>query len=51
VNVARVLHELDADVVAVVLVGGVTGRFPVELMAEAGVVCHPVLIADRTRIS
>ena len=50
VNVARVLHELGGRVVAVVLVGGVTGRFLVELMTEAGVPCHPVLIAGRTRI-
>jgi 6-phosphofructokinase 2 len=50
VNAARVLHELGADVVAVVLVGGVTGRFLVELLAEGGVPCRAVPIADRTRI-
>jgi 6-phosphofructokinase 2 len=50
VNVARVVHELGGNVVAVVLVGGVTGRFLVELMAEAGVPCRAVPIADRTRI-
>jgi 6-phosphofructokinase 2 len=50
VNVARVLHELGADVTAIVLAGGVTGRLVVELLAEEGVRCHPVPIADRTRI-
>ena len=50
VNVARVLHELGADVTAIVLEGGVTGRLVVELLEEEGVRCHPVRIADRTRI-
>src|SRR5579871_6016518 len=50
VNVARVLHELGADVTAVVCCGGVSGQLLEELLIEAGVPCRPVSIADRTRI-
>ena len=50
VNVARVLHELGADVTAVVSCGGVSGQLLEELLAEAGVPCRAVHIADRTRI-
>ena len=49
-NVARVLHELGADVTAVVSCGGVSGELLEELLIEAGVPCRPVRIADRTRI-
>lgn len=51
VNVARVIHELGGDVLAVVLAGGSTGRFLEELLAEEGVPCHSLPIAGRTRIS
>jgi 6-phosphofructokinase 2 len=37
-------------VTAVVCCGGVSGELLEELLAEAGVPCHPVHIADRTRI-
>jgi 6-phosphofructokinase 2 len=50
VNVARVLHELGADVTAVVSCGGVSGQLLEELLIEAGVPCRAVRIADRTRI-
>jgi 1-phosphofructokinase family hexose kinase len=50
VNVARVLKELGADVTAVVCSGGVSGHLLIELLAEAGVPCRAVRIADRTRI-
>jgi 6-phosphofructokinase 2 len=50
VNVARVLHELGANVVAVVCCGGVSGQLLEELLSEAGVPCHAVRIGDRTRI-
>jgi 6-phosphofructokinase 2 len=50
VNVARVLKELGVDVTAVVCCGGMSGHLLTELLAEAGVPCRPVFIADRTRI-
>jgi len=50
VNVARVLHELGADVTAVVSCGGVSGQLLEELLIESGVQCRPIHIADRTRI-
>ena len=51
VNVARVLHELGADTMAVVLSGGVFGRHLEALIAAEGVACHPVAIAGTTRIA
>ncbi len=51
VNVARVVHELGGDVLAVVLAGGFPGLFLEELLAEDHVRCRAVPIAGRTRIS
>lgn len=51
INVARVLAEFGATPRAVLLAGGVTGRFLVELLAEAGIAHRVVPIAGRTRIS
>jgi 6-phosphofructokinase 2 len=51
VNVARVLVEFGATPRAVLLAGGVTGRFLEELLAEAGIAHRIVRIAGRTRIS
>ena len=51
VNVARVLNELGADTLAVMLAGGVTGRFLVELIGQAGIPCRAIAIAGTTRIS
>ena len=51
VNVARVLTELGAEALAVVLAGGVTGRFLVELLERDGIPCRSVPIAGITRIS
>lgn len=51
VNVARVLHELGADTMAVVLSGGVFGRHLEALIAAEGVACRPVAIAGTTRIA
>lgn len=51
VNAARVLAELGADPLAVVLAGGVTGRFLVELLARDGIACRAVPVAGITRIS
>jgi 6-phosphofructokinase 2 len=51
VNVARVVHELGGDVLAIVLAGGFPGQFLEELLAEEHVPCRAVRIAGRTRIS
>ncbi len=51
VNVARVLREFDADTCAVVLAGGVTGAFLVELLHGYDIPCRAIPIAGKTRIS
>jgi 6-phosphofructokinase 2 len=51
VNVSRVLRELGGDTLAVILAGGVSGRFLEELLDEGGVPRRSVPIAGRTRIS
>ena len=51
VNVARVLHELGAETLAMILSGGVFGRHLEALIAAEGVACHPVAIAGTTRIA
>jgi 6-phosphofructokinase 2 len=51
VNVARVLHRLGANCVAVYLAGGVTGERHRQLMRDEKVRCHLVPIAQETRES
>jgi len=51
VNVSRVLRELGADTVAVVAVGGVSGRLLEELLGEGGLPHVSVPTAGRTRVS
>ena len=51
VNVARVLHELGADTLAIVCAGGASGRVLEEMLDEAGVPRRSVSIAGRTRVS
>src|ERR1700712_471905 len=51
INVARVLHALGADVLALILAGGVTGALIEELLAEAGVPHETVRCGGRSRIS
>ena len=51
VNVARVVHALGGETLAVFAAGGVTGRFLGELLQEAGVPHHCLPIAGRTRVS
>lgn len=51
VNVARVVQELGGETLAVILAGGVTGRFLEELLDEGGIPRQTVAIAGRTRIS
>jgi len=51
VNVARVVRELGGETQAIILAGGVTGRFLEELLEEGGVPHHSIPIGGRTRIS
>ncbi len=51
VNVARVLHRLGANCVAVYLAGGVTGERHHQLMSAEKVRCHVLPIAEETRES
>jgi 6-phosphofructokinase 2 len=51
VNVSRVLRELGADTLAVVAVGGVSGRLLEELLGEGGLPHVSVPTAGRTRVS
>lgn len=51
INVARVIHELGGDTLALVMTGGVTGRLIEELLDEAGVPWQALAIRGRTRIS
>jgi 6-phosphofructokinase 2 len=51
INVARVVHELGGNVLALFAAGGVTGRFVEEMLARAGVPSKPIPIAGATRIS
>jgi 6-phosphofructokinase 2 len=51
VNVARVLHRLGANCVALYLAGGVTGERHHKLMSAEKVRCHVIPIAEETRES
>jgi 6-phosphofructokinase 2 len=51
VNVARVLHRLGANCVAMYLAGGVTGERHHQLMSAEKVRCHVMPIAEETRES
>jgi len=51
INVARVIHELGGDTLAVLAAGGASGRVLEEMLDEAGVPRRSVLIKGRTRVS
>lgn len=51
INVARVVHELGGDTMAVFAAGGVTGRFVEEMLSQAGVPLSCLPIRGPTRIS
>lgn len=51
INVARVIHALDGDVLALILTGGVTGHLVEELLDDAGVRRRSLPIQGRTRIT
>ena len=50
INVARVLHALGEDVVALVMTGGVTGQLIERALDDAGVPWRAVHVAGDTRI-
>lgn len=50
INVARVVHTLGGDVVAVIATGGVTGRYVEDRLREIDLPWRAVPIAGRTRI-
>ena len=51
INVARVLHELGGDVLAIIAAGGASGRVLEEMLDEACVQRRSVPIKGRTRVS
>jgi 6-phosphofructokinase 2 len=51
VNVARVLHELGGDALAILAVGGASGRVIEEMLEEAGLKLCCVQISGLTRVS
>ncbi len=51
VNVARVIHALGGETLALVLLGGVTGQVFAELLDDAGVPYQRLPITGRTRVS
>jgi 6-phosphofructokinase 2 len=51
INVARVVHALGGRTRAVVVTGGVTGRYVEEMLSQAGVPWTAVPIVGATRIS
>jgi 6-phosphofructokinase 2 len=51
INVARVIHELGGDTLALFAAGGVTGRFVEEMLSQAGIPSNRIPIRGPTRIS
>jgi 6-phosphofructokinase 2 len=51
INVARVVHVLGGDALALVMTGGVTGRLIEDLLDQAGVHWRSLPIRGRSRIS
>lgn len=51
INVARVLHVLGGDALALIMTGGVTGSLVEELLDQAGIRWRALPIRGRTRIS
>jgi len=51
INVSRVVHALGGDTLAILGLGGLTGRFVEEMLTRAGVPCRAIAVAVTTRIS
>lgn len=51
INVARVVHELGGEALALFASGGATGKFIEELLRATAVPCRPVPVSGVTRIS
>jgi sugar/nucleoside kinase (ribokinase family) len=50
INVARVLHTLGEDVLALIMTGGVTGRLIEQMLDDAGVRWRAIAVGGLTRI-
>jgi 6-phosphofructokinase 2 len=50
VNVSRVLHELGAETLAIILTGGLAGALLEQLLEADGIPRHSIPIADSTRM-
>ena len=51
INVARVLHTLGEDVLALIMTGGVTGRLIEQMLDDAGVRWRAIAVGGLTRIA
>jgi 6-phosphofructokinase 2 len=51
VNVSRVIHALGGQTMALLAIGGLTGRFIEEMLVDAGVPCWAVTVPGTTRVS
>jgi 6-phosphofructokinase 2 len=51
INVSRVIHALGGDTLAILAIGGPTGRFIEQMLTDAGVPCRTVTVAGTTRVS
>ena len=51
INVARVIHALGGDALALIMTGDVTGRLVEELLSDANIPWQAIPIRGRTRIS
>jgi 6-phosphofructokinase 2 len=51
INVSRVIHELGGDTLAILAIGGLTGRFIEQMLNDAGVPCQTVTVGGTTRVS
>ena len=51
VNVSRVVHALGGQTLAILAIGGLTGRFIEDMLFDAGVPCWAVAVSGTTRVS
>jgi 6-phosphofructokinase 2 len=51
INVSRVIHALGGDTLALIAIGGLTGRFIEGMLGDAGVPCSAVTVPGTTRVS
>lgn len=51
INVSRVIHALGGETLAILAIGGPTGRFIEQMLTDAGVPCRAVTVGGTTRVS